>query len=122
MKFQGGTATYKAGQDLRISCDPQFKEQCDENLQYLEYSSLTKSVKPGSQIYIADGSLSLTVKEIVDEKTIIASVVNDVTIGSRKNCNLPGAVIDLPAVSEKDKSDLKFGVENKVSCELCYYL
>ena len=76
-------------------------------------------MKPGSQIYIADGSLSLIVKEIVDEKTIIASVVNDATIGSRKNCNLPGAVIDLPAVSEKDKSDLKFGVENKVSCELC---
>ena len=80
---------------------------------------MTKSVKLGSQIFIADGSLSLTVKEIVDEKTIIASVVNDATIGSRKNCNLPGAVIDLPAVSEKDKSDLKFGVENKVSCELC---
>ena len=80
---------------------------------------MTKSVKPRSQIFIADGSLSLTVKEIVDEKTIIASVVNDATIGSRKNCNLPGAVIDLPAVSEKDKSDLKFGVENKVSCGLC---
>jgi len=110
----GETASYKSGQLLKVSCDPAFQQVCDENLQFLEYPSLSKSVHPGSQIFIADGSLSLTVKEIVDNKTIMTTVNNDAVIGSRKNCNLPGAVIDLPAVSEKDKSDLMFGLEQNV--------
>jgi len=81
----------------------------------LEYPSLSSSVKPGSAIYIADGMLILEVREIISNDTIMTEVKNDATIGSRKNCNLPGAIIDLPAVSEKDRSDLRFGVENKVS-------
>lgn len=58
--------------------------------------------------------LILKVKEILNEDTLMAEVQNLATIGSRKNCNLPGAIIDLPAVSEKDRSDLLFGVEQKV--------
>ena len=72
----------------------------------------------GSKIFIADGMLILEVKEILNNDTLMAEVKNLATIGSRKNCNLPGAIIDLPAVSEKDRSDLLFGVEQKV---LLYY-
>jgi len=114
MMKNGGDVTYKKGQDLKISCDPALREQCDENNQYLEYPGLVKSVHVGSEIIIADGNFLLAVKEIIDDKTIMATVINDVTIGSRKNCNLPGAIIDLPAVSEKDKKDIAFAVQNKL--------
>ena len=110
--------TYQKGQELKVTCDPVFREQCDENLQFIEYPSMCKSLSAGSKIYIADGSLILHVKEILDEKTLMAEVVNEATIGSRKNCNLPGAIIDLPAVSEKDRADLLFGVKNKVRFHL----
>lgn len=110
----GGEISYVKGQDLKISCDPALKELCDQDNQYLEYPALVKSVKVGSDIVIADGNFLLKVKEIVDDKTIMAEVLNNATIGSRKNCNLPGAVIDLPAVSEKDKKDIEFAVKNRL--------
>jgi len=114
MMKSGKDVTYKKGQALKISCNPAMREQCDENQQYLEYPSLCKSLKAGSKIFIADGMLILEVREVLNDDMLMAEVKCDATIGSRKNCNLPGAIIDLPAVSEKDRSDLLFGVEQKV--------
>jgi len=110
----GGNITYNKGQDLKVSCDPAFADSCDENQQFLHYPSLVASVKVGSEIVIADGNFLLKVKEIIDDSNILTEVLNTATIGSRKNCNLPGAVIDLPAVSEKDAKDLQFAVQNKL--------
>jgi len=114
MMKDGGDITYNKGQTLIVSCDPQKRELCDQENQYLDYPALVKSVHVGSDIVIADGNFLLRVSEIVDENTIKATVLNTATIGSRKNCNLPGSVIDLPAVSEKDKKDIEFAVKNRL--------
>lgn len=71
-------------------------------------------MKKDMQLLIADGTLVVTVKEI-HEKHINVIVENECTIGERKNMNLPGCVVDLPTVTEKDAVDIqKFGLSHNV--------
>lgn len=71
-------------------------------------------IEPGKLIYVDDGILSFEVLEIVDDKTLRVKCLNNGNISSKKGVNLPGTDVDLPALSEKDINDLKFGVKNKV--------
>jgi pyruvate kinase len=65
---------------------------------------------------IADGQISLTVKAFGPQPNQITCVINNHSIlGEQKNVHLPGAPVHLPAVSEKDKLDLAFGV-TKSNC------
>lgn len=78
------------------------------------YKSLPKSVKVGSTILCADGSLVMVVKELREE-SVVVEMQNTAKLGERKNMNLPGIIVDLPTVTEKDKVDLqKFGVVHQV--------
>jgi len=67
-------------------------------------------------ILIADGSLVLTVKSASASTGLVETTVeNNAKIGERKNCNLPGVVVDLPTLTEKDVDDIQnFGVKNNV--------
>jgi len=72
-------------------------------------------VKIGNYILIADGQISLTIQAInPDGKSVTCVVNNSATLGENKNVHLPGSKVNLPAVSEKDKEDLKFGVDKGV--------
>nr|AIT70021.1 pyruvate kinase [Dumontia simplex] len=79
------------------------------------YQNMHVSVSEGSEILIDDGLVSLTCVS-VDEATgeVTCRVNNDGVIGETKGVNLPGASVDLPALTEKDKADLKFGCEQRV--------
>ncbi len=80
------------------------------------YPSLPKSVTPGQQILVADGSLVLTVLETdVPGGEVSCRIENNAEIGERKNMNLPGVVVDLPTLTEKDIVDItEWGCKHKV--------
>ena len=78
------------------------------------YKGLPTSVSVGARILAADGSLVMTVTELLSE-SVMVRVENNCTIGERKNMNLPGVKVDLPVLTEKDITDLvDFGLEYPV--------
>jgi len=80
------------------------------------YPAICTSVTVGQSILCADGSLVLTVLSIDDAAgEVTCRIENNAEIGERKNMNLPGVVVDLPTLTEKDISDIaEWGCKNKV--------
>jgi len=97
---------------LKLTTDYSFKG--DSKCIAVTYEKLPQSVKPGSIILCADGSLSLKVKSCGNDH-VITEIMNSCSIGERKNCNLPGVKVDLPVLQEKDIKDIQeFGIPQQV--------
>lgn len=77
------------------------------------YEGLTEDVTVGDKILIDDGLIELKVLEVVGPN-IKCQVQNGGPLSDRKGVNLPGVSVSLPAMSEKDLNDIKFGIEQDV--------
>ena len=75
------------------------------------YPQLHQELQPGQEILIDDGLVAIRVDRIEDTK-IICTVENGGTLSANKSINIPGVHIHLPALTEKDVDDIRFGVEN----------
>jgi len=102
-----------AGREVVLTIDGQYEDQCDETLIWVDYKNIVKVVDVGKNVFIDDGLISVTVVE-KGLDCLKCIVENGGILGSKKGCNLPGTHVDLPAVSERDELDLKFGVEQGV--------
>ncbi|NWF94251.1 MAG: pyruvate kinase [Syntrophaceae bacterium] len=85
----------------------------DEKSIPVNYSSLPNEVKPGDRILLADGTIDLQVLES-DGQDIQCQVVVGGVLTSYKGVNLPTGTIRVSAFTEKDQSDLLFGIQNGV--------
>lgn len=85
----------------------------DEKRVSITYSGLTEDVTPGKKILIDDGLIELEVKSI-QGSDIACTVLNGGELGEKKGVNVPNVPVRLPAITEKDREDLKFGVEQGI--------
>lgn len=77
----------------------------------VSYKNLYQDVQKGTRILMNDGLIELEVNEIKG-KDIYCTALNGGTLSNNKNMNVPGTVVNLPALTERDIADIKFGVEN----------
>ena len=84
------------------------KEMCT-----VSYKGLAEDVEPGNTILIDDGLVGLTVKE-VNGDDIVCVVENSGIVKNHKGVNVPGVKVNLPAITEKDRSDIEFGIEQGI--------
>ena len=85
----------------------------DKNIATISYKELYNDVEVGGKILIDDGLVELKVVSIVDED-IVTEVLNSGYISSHKGVNVPGANLNLPALTKRDVEDIKFGVKEDV--------
>ena len=76
-------------------------------------SVLPRYVEQGTRILIDDGLIGLVV-ERVEGDDIVCTVENAGVLGQRKSVNVPGVSVPLPALTDKDRSDLLFGIEHEI--------
>ncbi len=107
----GKDVSLKAGQNFILTTDPAVVGNHEKVA--VTYPNLTKDLNVGNRILIDDGLLELKVDKITNQE-IYCTVLNDGDLGENKGVNLPGISVGLPALSEKDKNDLKFGCEQKL--------
>lgn len=100
-----------AGQSLKIVTD--YSMEGDTTRIACSYKSLPQTVSVGSQIFIADGSLTCEVTEIHDDHVVVVCK-NACKLGERKNMNLPGCIVDLPTLTSQDEEDIEFGVKQGI--------
>lgn len=79
----------------------------------ITYPTLTRDLRPGARLLINDGRIELRTDRVMDN-WVDCTVVIGGTITSNKGINLPGTTVSVPTLTDKDRNDIRFGVEHCV--------
>ena len=103
----------KAGEIIRITMD--YSYLGDEKKVAISYAGLYDDMQVGGTILFEDGNINLTVIE-KDEanRELVCRINNNRKLKNKRNCDIPGAILNMPFVTQKEREDLKFGTEQEV--------
>ncbi len=98
----------KNGDLIKIKGDP--NSACKPGEIYVSYPHFVRDLQVDDEILIDDGEIDLKV-ESKDKEYVYCIAQNDGILGSRKTVNVPGVRINLPSITEKDKRNILFAIE-----------
>jgi pyruvate kinase len=108
--FADGPQMWATGETVRITTDD--VEGTHERVS-TTYPGLADDVRPGESLLIDDGNVSLEVTD-VEGRDVVCRVVEGGRVSDHKGISLPGTVVSVPAMSEKDEADLRFALGLRV--------
>jgi pyruvate kinase len=109
--LRDGDFELKEGEELILTTEnvPGTREQV-----FIKYPGFINDVKAGDRVLVDDGKIELEVRKIIDGDRVSTIVIHGGTLSSRKGVNLPNTKISLPSLTEKDKADLDFALNEGV--------
>ena len=108
--FKNGSVELKKGDKFTLTTR---EVEGDGSIVSVTYEDLPRYVKKGACILVNDGLIELAV-ESVSATDVVTVVKNDGALSSRKSINLPDTDIDMPYLSDADRADIEFGLEQDV--------
>ncbi|HSQ23061.1 MAG TPA: pyruvate kinase [Pyrinomonadaceae bacterium] len=112
------TRTLRNHQPVEIKTDQQFiittrEIEGDSTQVATNYDGMPRDVHAGARILLDDGAIELRV-ESTTETDVITHVINGGVLGERKGINLPGVMLPIPSLTEKDRDDLRWAAAHHV--------
>jgi len=101
----------KSGEELKITGNPDLEST--KEMIALTYKYLVRDIDAGTRILFDDGEIEVEVISKT-ENFLICKALNDGMLGSRKNVNMPGIRLNLPSLTERDKSNILYAIENNL--------
>lgn len=106
--FENGPVELVKGQEFTLRTDD---VSGDADKVSVTFEKLADDLNVGSVILVDDGLISMRVEKI-EPPSIVCRVESGGTLSNNKSINLPGSSVSLPALTDRDREDLRFAVEN----------
>ncbi len=103
--------SFKTGDKVKVTGDPNRKTTSD--CIAVSYPDFVRDLSVNGEILIDDGELELKVIEKTDGY-LLCEVENDATLSSRKSVNVPGVRINLPSLTDKDRTNIQYAIEKDI--------
>lgn len=108
--FDGDYIELVEGNTIRI-VEEDLKDKGNKEKISFNYRNIVKDLKVGMSVLLDDGFYKLVVEEVLDDE-VVCRIINGGTIKSRRGVCIPGIKLDIPFVSEEDKSDIQYACEH----------